>query len=173
MRPQNVRIFILRNMLLKATFPNSYLGLVEATPAAKKKWLRLRTARYIFMSVKNMASSLHYIIYNPPIGCAAPLYSPPKRCEQHQPKTGCVGLVFGKHPLIADASTTICTRPSSGAAPLFPNLDGNLCSTLTAHSEPVPFSELAETLSRQVIHISKRVFGMNIHLANCQRRGSN
>jgi len=78
-------------MPLKATFPSSYLGLVEATLAAKKKWLRIRTARYIFMSVKNMPSSQHYIMYSPLIGCAAPLYSPPKRCEQHQPKTGCVG----------------------------------------------------------------------------------
>jgi len=131
--PKRCDFLRLRNMLLKATFPSSYLGLVEATPAAKKKWLRIRTARYIFMSVKNMPSSQHYIIYSPPIGCAAPLYSPPKRCEQHQPKTGCVGSVFGKHPLIADASTTICTRPNSRAAPLCPNLDGNLCPTLTAH----------------------------------------
>ena len=39
------------------------------------------------------------------------------------------------------------------------NLDGNLCPTLTAHSEPLPFSELAETGSRQIIHISIRVLG--------------
>jgi len=62
-------------------------------------------------------------------------------------------------PLIAGASTTICTRFISRAAPLCTNLDGNLCPTLTAHSEPLPFSELAETGSRQIIHISIRVLG--------------
>jgi len=89
--PKRCDFLRLRNMLLKATFPSSYLVLVEATSAVTKKWLRIRTARYIFMSVKSTPSSQHYMIYNPPIGCAAPHYSPPKRCEQHQPKTGCVG----------------------------------------------------------------------------------
>jgi len=106
-------------MLLKATFPSSYLGLVEATPASKKKWLSIRTARYIFMSVKNMPSSQHYIIYSPPFRWTTPLYSLPQRCEQQQPKTGCVDRVFGKPPLITDASTTICTRFNSRAA-VFP-----------------------------------------------------
>jgi len=67
--------------------------------------------------------------------------------------------VLGKLPLIAGASTTICARFISRAAPLCTNLDGNLCPTLTAHSEPLPFSELAETGSRQIIHISIRVLG--------------
>jgi len=67
--------------------------------------------------------------------------------------------VLGKPPLIAGASTTICTRFNSRAAPLCQNLDGSLCPTLTAHSEPLLFSELAETGSRQVIHISIRVLG--------------
>ena len=121
-------------MLLKATFPSSYLGLVEATSAVTKKWLSIRTARYIFMSVKNMPSSQHYIIYSPPFRWTAPLYTLPKRCEQQQPKTGCVGRVFGKPPLITDASTTICTRFICRAAPLCTNLDGNLC--------PHPYSPL-------------------------------
>jgi len=56
---------------------------------------------------------------------------------------------------------TICTRSNSRAAPLCPNLDGNPCPILTAHSESLPFSELAETGSRQVIHISIRVLGWN------------
>ena len=43
--PKRCDFLRLRNMLLKATFPTSYLGLVEATPAAKKKWLHIRTAR--------------------------------------------------------------------------------------------------------------------------------
>jgi len=37
-------------MLQKATFPSSYFGLVEATPAAKKKWVFFGTACYKFMS---------------------------------------------------------------------------------------------------------------------------
>jgi len=110
-----------------------------------------------------MPSSQYYIIYSPPFGWSAPLYSPPKRCEQHQPKTGCVGEVLGNPPLIAGASTTIGTRFISRAAPLCTNLDGNLCPTLTAHSEPLLFSELAETGSRQIIHTSQysNSFGMS------------
>jgi len=119
-------------------------------------WLTIRMARYIFMRSKNMPSSQYCIIYSPLFGWSAPLYSPPKRCEQHQPKTGCVDQVLGKPPLIAGASTTICTRYISRAAPLCTNLDGNLCPTLTAHPEPLPSSELAETGSRQIIHISIR-----------------
>jgi len=67
--------------------------------------------------------------------------------------------VFRKPPLIDEASAIICTRPNFRAAPLFPNLDCNLCPTLTAPWEPIHFSELAETGSRQVIHISIRVLG--------------
>ena len=79
------------------------------------------------------------------VGGAAPLHSPRKTLRQRQPKKGSVGLVLGKPPLIADTSSTICTRFNSRTAPLCPNLDCNLCPTLTAHSEPLPFSELAET----------------------------
>ena len=50
----------------------------------EKKRLSIRMARYIFMRSKNMPSSQYYIIYSPPFGWSAPLYSPPKRCEQHQ-----------------------------------------------------------------------------------------
>jgi len=131
--PKRCEFLRWRNMLLKATFKRSFWVLFGVKSAVTEKWLSIRTARYIFMSVKNMPSSQHNIIYSPPIGCSAPLYSPPKRCEQHHPKTGCVGWVFGKPPLIADASTTICTRFISRAAPLCPNLDCNLCPILTAH----------------------------------------
>jgi len=41
--------------------------------------------------------------------------------------------MLGKPPLISDTSTTIW--PDFRAAPLFPNLDCNLCPTLQAHSE--------------------------------------
>jgi len=51
--PKRCDFLRLRNMLLKATFPSSHLGLVEATPAAKKKWVFFGTACYEFMSVKN------------------------------------------------------------------------------------------------------------------------
>jgi len=74
--------------------------------------------------------------------------------------------VLGNPPPIVGASTTICTRFNSRAALLCPDLDGNLCPTLTAHPEPLPFSELAETRSRQVIHISIRFLGW------IQRHGS-
>jgi len=59
--------------------------------------------------------------------------------------------------LIASASTTICTRFNSRAAPLCLNLNGNLCPTLKAHTEPLPFSELVETRNPL---LNKR-FGMN------------
>jgi len=78
-------------MLLKAAFQRSFWGWFGATSATMKKGLAIRTARYIFMNAKNMPSSQHYIMYSPPFGWPAPLYSPPKRCEQHQPKTGCFG----------------------------------------------------------------------------------
>jgi len=45
---------VFRNMLLKATFQSSYLGLVEAKSAVMKKWLSSRTARYNFVSLENM-----------------------------------------------------------------------------------------------------------------------
>ena len=67
------------------------------------------------------------------VGWPAPLYSPPKRCEQH-PKQA-----VSAQCLIAGASTTICTRFISRAAPLCPNLEGTLCPTLTAHLFDVPF----------------------------------
>jgi len=73
-------------MLLKATFKRSFWVLFGVTSAVTKKWLAIRMARYIFMSAKNMPSSQYYIIYSPPLGWPAPLYSAPKRCEQHQPK---------------------------------------------------------------------------------------
>ena len=72
---------------------------------------------------------------------ASPFPQSHQTLRQRQPKTGSFGSVFG----IADASTTICTRPNSRAAPLCPNLHCNLWPTLTARSEPLPFSELAET----------------------------
>jgi len=81
----------LRNMLLKATFKRSFWVLFGVTSAVTKKWLTIRMARYVFMRSKNMPSSQYYIIYSPPFGWSAPLYSPPKRCEQHQSKPGCVG----------------------------------------------------------------------------------
>jgi len=40
-------------MLLKATFPSSYLGLVKVTPDTKKIWVPFGTACYKFIGVKN------------------------------------------------------------------------------------------------------------------------
>jgi len=89
--PKRCDFIPMRNMLLKATLQRSFWGWFGATSTAIKKGLAIRTARYIFMSAKNMPSSQHNISYSPPFGWPAPLYSPSKRCEQHQPKTGCVG----------------------------------------------------------------------------------
>ena len=133
----------LRNMLLKATFKRSFWVLVGVTSAVTNWWVTIRMARYIFMISKNMPSSQYYIIYSPPFGWSAPLYSPPKRCGQHQSKTGCVGSVLGKPPLIAGADTTICTRFISRS--LHESRRQSL-PTLTAHTEPLPFSELAKNL---------------------------
>jgi len=71
----------LRNMLQKATFPSSYLGLVEATSVATKKWLPSRTACYNFESVKNRSLSQECIIYSQPFGWAVTAYSPAKRSD--------------------------------------------------------------------------------------------
>ena len=62
--------------------------------------------------------------------------NPPKRCEQQQPKTGCVGEVLGKPPLIAGASTSICTRV------IFGLLRCARISTAIFESLPNPYSPL-------------------------------
>jgi len=56
----------------------------------------------------------------------------------------------GIRQIVRNSMLAICTRFNSRAAPLCTNLDGNLCPTLTAHLEPLPFSELAETGSRHI-----------------------
>ena len=73
-------------MLLKTTSKRSFWVLFGVTSAVMKQWLTIRMARYIFMRSKNMPSSQYYIIYSPSFGWPAPLCSPPKHCEQHQPK---------------------------------------------------------------------------------------
>jgi hypothetical protein len=73
-------------MLLKATFPSSYFGLFEATPAAKKKWVLCGTACYKFMGVKNTSLSQPYIIYSTPFRRADYAYSPSKRCNHASQK---------------------------------------------------------------------------------------
>jgi len=91
-----------------------------------------RLACYNFVSVKRTSLSQECIIYSPPFEWTAPPHSPKKTLRQRQQKPDWCGSVFGKPLLIFDASTTICTRPNSRAAPLFPNLNCNLCPTLTA-----------------------------------------
>jgi len=147
-------------MLLNATFPSSYLGLVEATPPAKKKWVLFGTACYKFMSVKNTSLPQQYVIYSTPFRRALHAYGLSKCCDHASQKQAQTAQVLGKPPLISDTSTTIFTRHDFRAAPLFPNLNCNLCPTLPAHSNFLPFSALAETRSRKVIHIfSIRVLG--------------
>ena len=81
-------------------------------------------------------------------------------------------LSVWEEPLIGDASTTICTRSNFRAAPLFPNLDCNLCPTLTAHWEPMPCSELAETRVQASNPYLTRVLGwvcMCVYVLLCVR----
>jgi len=88
----------LRNMLLKATFPSSYLGLVEATSAVMKKWLSSRTARYNFVSVENTSLSQECVIYSPPFEWTAPPHSPPKRCDSASQKQAKAAKCLAKPP---------------------------------------------------------------------------
>ena len=91
----------LKNALLKATFPSSYLGLVEATLATLKKWLPSRTARYNFVSVKsvkNTSLSQECMIRSPPFGCAATPYSPAKRSDSASQKQADTAKCFGNPP---------------------------------------------------------------------------
>jgi len=146
-------------MLLKATFQHSFCGWFGATSAVNKKWLSSRSACHTFVSVKNKSLSQECIIYSPPFEWTAPPHSPRKTLRQRQPKSDWCGQVFENPSLIFDASTTICTRPNSRAAPLFPNLNCNLCPTLTAHSEVTPFSEFAETRVQAINPYLIRVLG--------------
>ena len=79
-------ILCLRNMLLKATFPSSYLGLVGATPAAKKKWVFFGTVCYKFMSVKNTSLTQQRSIYSTPFRRTVHAYSPSKHCDHASQK---------------------------------------------------------------------------------------
>jgi len=92
--PKRCDFLRLGNMLLKATFPSSYRGLVEATLAALKKWLPSRMACYNFVSVTNTSLSQECIIYGPPFGWAATPYSRAKHnnsASQKQADTKCFG----------------------------------------------------------------------------------
>jgi len=66
------------------------------------------------------------------VGWAAIPYSPAKRCDSASQKQA---QTFQETPLIAEASTMICTRPNFRAAPLFPNLDCNLAPLQPTESQ--------------------------------------
>jgi len=84
--PKRCDFLRLRNMLLKATFPSSYLGLVEATTAAKKKWVLFGTACYKFLSVQNTPLNQQCVIYSTPFRRAVHAYSLSKRCDHASQK---------------------------------------------------------------------------------------
>ena len=84
--PKRCDFLRLRNMLLKATFPSSYLGLDEATSAVKKKWVLFGTACYKFMSYKNTPLFQQNIIYSMPFRRTVHAYSPSKRCDHASQK---------------------------------------------------------------------------------------
>ena len=85
-------------MLLKATFPSSYLGLVKVTLAALKKWLPSRTACYNFVSVKNTSLSQECVIYSLLFGWAATPCSPAKRSDSASQKQADTAKCFGNPP---------------------------------------------------------------------------
>ena len=84
--PKRCDFLRLRNMLLKATFPSSCLGLVEATSAVMKKWVFFGTACYKFMSVKNTSLPQQDLIYSTPFRRTVHTYSPSKRCDHASQK---------------------------------------------------------------------------------------
>jgi len=84
--PKRCDFLRLRNMLLKATFPSSYLGLVEATLAVMKKWVFFGTACYKFMTVKNTPLPQQHIFYSTPFRRTVHAYSPSKRCDHASQK---------------------------------------------------------------------------------------
>jgi len=67
-------------MLLKATFPSSYFGLVEATSAVLKEGLAIRLQR-LMIKLIGMSSTYQILkfayIFIHAVGWPAPLYSPP------------------------------------------------------------------------------------------------
>ena len=89
--PETLWFFTHEKHATKSHLQALVLGLVRSDISGHEKLTdHPNGALYIFMRSKNMLSSQYYIIYSPPFGWSAPLYSPPKRCEQNQPKTGCV-----------------------------------------------------------------------------------
>ena len=112
--PKRCDFLSLRNMLLKASFPSSYLGLVKATLAALKKWLPSRTACYNFLSVKNTSLSQECIIYSLPFGWAATPYSPAKRSDSASQKQADLTKCFGKPPYLTKLLRWFVPDPTFG-----------------------------------------------------------
>jgi len=67
--PETFWLFTLEKHATKSHLPKLVSRAGRSDIIATKKWLSIRTARYIFMSIKIMPSSQHYIIYSPTIGC--------------------------------------------------------------------------------------------------------
>ena len=133
----------MRNMLLKATFQHSFWGWFGTTSAVTKNFLSSRSAYYNFVSVENTSLSQECMIYSPPFEWTAPPIVSEKRCDSTSQNQTDAAQCWG-NPNFRRFHDN-CTRPNSRAAPLFLNLNYNLCPTLTAHSELTPFSELAKT----------------------------
>jgi len=149
------RFLRLRNMLLKTTFPISYLGLVEATLAALKKWLFFGTASYEFMSVKSTPLPQQYIIYSTPFRRTVHACSPSKCCDhtsqkqaqtlkQHsawQTPSNCRHF----HDYLFQIQFSDCSALPESRLQSLPHPYSPL--------RALPFSELAKTRSGQIIHI--------------------
>ena len=132
-------------MSSKATFPTSYFGLVEATSAALKQGLVIRPQRWNLLECLAHIKFQNLHVFSSMRSDGQPLPIVSQNAATAPTRNRLRRLSVWQTPLIADASTTICTRANFRAALLFPNLDCNLCPTLTAHLKPMPFSELAET----------------------------
>ena len=140
-------------MLLKATFPSSYFGLVGATPAAKKKWVFFGTVCYKFMSVKNTSLTQQRSIYSTPFRRTVHAYSPSKRCDHASQKQAQTAKCLANHlylptlprQFVPDSIFGLLRSARISTAISVPPLQStqSLCI----------FSELAATRSRQVIHI--------------------
>ena len=149
----------LRHMLLKSHLQALVLGLVRSDISGHEQEADHPNGVLYFHEIQEHA--IFSILYNlqPAIRMVSPSLHSTKTLRAAPAKNRLCRLSAWQTPPNCRRFHDNLYRFISGAAPLCTNLDGNLCPTLTAHSEPLPFSELAETGSRQIIHISIRVLG--------------
>jgi len=116
MRPRNVCDFLrLRNMLLKATFPTSYFGLVQATSAALKRVSAQSTAEMKLIGVSSPYQILKFAyIFIHAVGWAAIPYCPAKRCDSGSHKQVETGKCLGRPPYLPTLPRQFVPVPTLG-----------------------------------------------------------